>query len=117
MNTKLSESGARVCLAITLVLTGEAAWTSQAQAQTVEIEDLQRKARGGDAVSQAELGRRYHMGEGVERDYALAARWYTRAAQRGQAAAQTNLGLLYTRGLGVEQDHGLAVAWYRRAAD
>ncbi len=58
----------------------------------------------------------YHTGQGVQQDYAEAAKWYRKAAVQGVAAAQYNLGLMYTNGHGVTQDYAEAVKWYRKAA-
>ena len=59
----------------------------------------------------------YAYGDGVSRDYAEAAKWYTFAANQGIALAQQSLGLLYCNGQGVSRNHHLAAKWYRRAAE
>ncbi len=55
-------------------------------------------------------------GQGGERDFAEAARWYRRAADRGNAAGQLSLARLYDRGQGIEADKIAAFRWYRLAA-
>ena len=55
-------------------------------------------------------------GEGVEQDYAQAAKFYLSAAEKGHIAAQYNLAYLYEHGLGVPHDFKQAAAWYRKAA-
>ncbi len=56
-------------------------------------------------------------GEGVEQDYAEAAKWYRKAAEQGVGEAQFNLGGCYYKGQGVEQDYKEAVKWFSKAAD
>ena len=58
----------------------------------------------------------YANGQGVEQDYAQAARWYRLAAEQGLAYSQYNLGLMYANGQGVGQDYVQAYMWYDLAA-
>ena len=78
---------------------------------------LRERAERGDAAAQADLGRRYYVGEGVAQDDAEAARWTRLAAEQGHAPAQYSLGLLYYRGRGVVADDTEAARWYRAAAE
>ena len=78
---------------------------------------LREGAERGDAVAQAELGRRYYVGEGVPQDDAEALGWTRLAAEQGHAPAQYSLGLLYFRGRGVGADDAAAARWYRAAAE
>lgn len=78
---------------------------------------LRERADQGDAVAQAELGRRYYVGEGVPQDDAEAVGWTRLAAEQGHAPAQYSLGLLYFRGRGVDGDDAAAARWYRAAAE
>ena len=78
---------------------------------------LRERAEQGDAAAQADLGRRYYVGEGVSQDDAEAARWTRLAAEQGYTAAQYSLGLLYFRGRGVTGDDAAAARWYRAAAE
>ena len=80
-------------------------------------EELRERAERGDVAAQAELGRRYYVGEGVAQDDAEAARWTRIAAEQGHAPAQYSLGLLYFRGRGVTGDDAAAARWYRAAAE
>ena len=80
-------------------------------------EDLRERAERGDAAAQAELGRRYYVGEGLPQDDREAAHWTRLAAEQGHAAAQYSLGLLYFRGRGVTGDDAAAARWYRAAAE
>lgn len=75
------------------------------------------KAEQGDAESQSTLGFYYAKGQGVEKDYAEAVKWYRKAAEQGHAGAQHSLGVRYEVGQGVVQDDVEAVKWYRKAAE
>ena len=74
-------------------------------------------AEAGDAGAQTSLGQMYHLGDGVARDQAEAARWYRTAAEQGNAEAQYHLGFLHYHGEGVAQNYSEAVRWYRLAAE
>ena len=64
------------------------------------VAELRQRADAGDAEALNALGNAYANGQGVEQDFAAAARYYSLAASRGYAPAQFNLGLtLYGRGL------------------
>ena len=63
------------------------------------------------------MGYMYQYGQGVEKDYSEAVKWYKKAADQGYAGAQCNLGVMYENGYGVEKDYSEAAKWYRKAAD
>ena len=80
------------------------------------------KAKQGDAGAQFMLGDCYYRGEGVEKDFAEAVKWYRKAAEQGNANAHSNLaqlmlGVCYKNGIGVAKDYAEAVKWYRKAAE
>ena len=66
---------------------------------------------------QNRLGNMYEFGEGVERDYAEAVKWYRRAAEQGYALGQYCLGDMYENGKGVAESYPQALALYRKAAE
>ena len=66
---------------------------------------------------QEKLGNCYYNGNGVEKDYAKAVEWYTKAAEQGNAEGQWRLGNCYCSGNGVEKDDTKAVEWYTKAAE
>ena len=86
-------------------------------AQQETVAELQAKAEQGDAEACLELGLRYFAGEGVQQDYAAAAKWYELAANKGNAIAQLKLGAMYIEGHGVLQHDAEAGRWYRLAAE
>ena len=59
----------------------------------------------------------YVAGNGIEKDYKEAFKWFRRAADQGDAWAQLELGNLYNEGHGVEQDDHEAIKWRLRAAE
>ena len=59
----------------------------------------------------------YSVGQGVQRDYKVAATWYRRAADQDDASAQYLLGMMHEAGHGVPRDTDTAMQWYRCAAD
>lgn len=59
----------------------------------------------------------YCIGQGVDKNYYEAAKWYRIAANRGYANAQLNLGTLYRNGQGVTKNLAEAARWYQKAAE
>lgn len=99
--------GCLVAVTLTLVANGE---TENKFAQILE------KARKGDARAQAEVGKCYVRGEGVEKDFEQAFKWYSLSAEQGNAQGQNGLGNRYLNGEGVERDYGKALEMYRLSA-
>src|SRR5206468_794252 len=60
---------------------------------------------------------RYYYGEGVEKNYAEAVKWYRKAAEQNNAEAQFKLGVCYANGQGMEKDNAEAVKWWRKSAE
>ena len=77
---------------------------------------LLRAAELEDAEAQYYLGTMYYTGDGVEKDYSQALRWFRLAALQGHTKAQFNVGGMYYNGTGIAQDYGQAAKWFRRAA-
>jgi TPR repeat protein len=73
-------------------------------------------AEQGDARSQRQLGIMYYLGQGIDVDYATAAKWMTQAAEQGDDVAQLTLGVMYTEGHGVPQSDVTAHMWFSLAA-
>lgn len=82
-----------------------------------QLSELQQKADLGDMQAQSDLAKRYQVGDGVGRDMAQAAFWYTKLAEKGVAEAQLNLGLMYIRGDGIVRDDEQALYWLNLAAE
>lgn len=74
-------------------------------------------AESGDVKAQSYLGSMYEYGDGVERDYRDALRWFLMAAEQGDAFSQAHAGYMYEQGLGVARDEKIGAEWYAKAAD
>ena len=61
-------------------------------------------------------GVKYATGQGVSKDFTVAARWFSLAAEKGDAEAQHALGVLYANGQGVPRDDMTAMKWLSLAA-
>ncbi len=94
---------------------GQAAY-SQGDFETA-LSHFGNAAKDGDADAQYALGAMYHDGEGVARDHAIAAHWYTKAAQRGNKDAQYWLCIMHKEGMGVSRDYLESFYWCIRAAE
>ena len=81
------------------------------------LADLQQAADQGDASAQTRLGVAYGSGQGVEKDYFTAVKWFRLAAAQGDAVAQLNLGVSFYNGNGVPRNYSEAMTWFARAAD
>ena len=82
-----------------------------------DFEKNKKRAEGGEAVAQNNLGFMYQEGKGVPKDEVEAVKWYRKAADQGHADAQFVLGVVYEEGKGVPKNEVEAVKWYRKAAD
>lgn len=83
-----------------------------------ELASIIKSAEAGDVEAQYKLGEFYFYGdEGVEKDYALAVKWFRKAANAGYPNAQNFLGYCYEDGLGVEKNLVTAFVLYSKAAD
>lgn len=62
-------------------------------------------------------GINYYQGNGVEKDYSRALKYFHLADQHGDFKAARYIGLCYENGYGVSKDYAIAVKWYQKAAD
>ena len=74
------------------------------------------RAEQGEALAQFLLGRDYHNGWGVEKNYTEAFKWYFKAAAQQHLLALTSLGTMLYHGQGVEQDYTESFKWFHMAA-
>jgi len=78
---------------------------------------LQSDAAQGNPHAQYNLGLAYAQGNGVEKDYAKAAEYYTKAAEQGNVNAEYNLGTLCINGEGIAKDPDVAARWFTKATE
>ena len=75
-------------------------------------------AERGDVHAQLKMAWAYYWGEnGLERDYAQAARYYELAKDAGHVDGQYNLGLMYKNGQGVTKNNETMLSLLRLAAE
>ncbi|MBQ3288037.1 MAG: sel1 repeat family protein [Kiritimatiellae bacterium] len=70
----------------------------------------------GHTPSRCSLGRHFHLGKGVPKDYDLAIYWYTLAAKAGDTHAMTNLGKIFSEKNNPRRDKSKAIKWLEKAA-
>ncbi|MGA2960939.1 MAG: RodZ domain-containing protein [Candidatus Korobacteraceae bacterium] len=109
-------AGGRVRI-VTWFLIAVVCFVLSLSAAAQNIDELKRRAQQGDSSAQTSLGMKYQNGEGVQKDYAEAARWFRKAAEQGNASGQNNLGVMYLSGRGVAKNNAEAVHWFHKAAD
>jgi|GEM_PF-4774588 len=63
------------------------------------------------------VGLMYENGDGTQKDYIEAAKWYSRAAAEGQIDAQLHLAYLFREGKGLPVSLAQAGFWFRKAAE
>uniref|UniRef100_Q01UB4 Sel1 domain protein repeat-containing protein n=1 Tax=Solibacter usitatus (strain Ellin6076) TaxID=234267 RepID=Q01UB4_SOLUE len=96
-----------------LAVVGLTAAADQQGSEPENLGSLRRRAEGGDAKAQLDLGRAYENGaKGTQRDQAEAIRWYRKAAEQGNVEAATTLAYWYMEGRGVPRDFTEAARWY-----
>ncbi len=81
------------------------------------IENVVSLAGHGDPDAQSELGRRYYNGDGVEKNYEEAIKWYEKAIEQGSARANHLLGICYMEGNGMPTDTLEGIKCWRLAAE
>lgn len=81
-----------------------------------EIDEVRKKATGGDMRAQALLGALYASGSLGRVDNRLAFKWYSKAAEAGLDDAQYNLGLMYLMGEGTTKNRDVGMRLVRAAA-
>lgn len=81
------------------------------------LSELIPMAESKDTFALSTLGFMYETGEGVDRDYEKAMKYYRQAADLGLDVAQLNTGRMFSNGKGVTKNQDEAIKWYRMAAD
>ena len=83
----------------------------------IKIEKLITLANNKNPYAQNELGRRYGVGESIEKDSVKSFHLYKASALQNIAIAQANLAYMYFNGEGVEKNLQLAYEWNLKAAN
>ena len=84
-------------------------------AQTAE--EIQQRAKQGDALAQAKLASLYILGKnGIQADKQQAAKWMKKSAKQGLVEAQAAIAAMYDIGYGLRSDRNQSTQWYEKAA-
>jgi len=94
---------------------GQAAYQAQDYQKALHI--LKPLAEQGNSQAQAMLGLMYDNGHGVNKDPAVAFKWYLKAAEQGIPVVQHDVGVKYFQGTGVAQNYQEAAKWWEQAAN
>jgi hypothetical protein len=78
---------------------------------------LKPQAEQGVSEAQLALGYLYYVGQGLQQNHAMAARWFSAAAGQGEPAAMYNLAWLYETGEGVQVNAAKRANWLRKSAE
>ena len=82
-----------------------------------EVLSLCKKANQGDPEAQFQLGQKYCKGEGVEKNYLEALKWFRLSADLANADAICCWGCCLANGYGVDIDTVSAAKYYRMSAE
>jgi uncharacterized protein len=74
-------------------------------------------ATNGEPIAELRVGYCYFSGDGLERNFELAANWLLKASAAQLAPAQFLAGIAYLNGLGIKQDFASAVDSLDKAAE
>jgi hypothetical protein len=61
------------------------------------------------------LGYFYYRGQGIERDYTTAIKWYNESEKQGNMVSAYNLGIIYENGDGVQKNDKIARKHFEQA--
>lgn len=82
----------------------------------VMVANLSFNAEAGDVESQNRLGEMYLYGNGVQKNYELAAYWFKEATKQKYPDAMYNLGICFINGAGVEKNVRAGNSFIKQAA-
>jgi TPR repeat protein len=100
-----------------LLVSPLASSAQQARPNPSRLAEIRAMAERGDPKSQFALAHILDTGDGVQRDYAAAFKWYLKAAENGHALSQHMVGEMYRLGQGVARNDTEAANWFRRGAE
>ena len=87
-----------------------------AQYAHMNVADLQKAAKSGQAAAQFYLATRYQSGTDVSKDMKQAFTWFKAAADQGISSAQLNVGRMYADGIGISKNESSARQYFEKAA-
>jgi len=108
---------ARFILLITLTTAATGCLNINLDGSNRESSTLSEQAKSGDVDAQYALGLRYTNGVGVNQNFALGIKSFSKAAERNHTRAQYMLGMGYYTGRGIAKNDDLAKSWLQKAAE
>jgi hypothetical protein len=102
---------------IVLLVSAALLSAQQVENNRKRLEEATALAQRGDPKSQFVLAHMYDTGDGVQKDYAEAFKWYLKAAESGHALSQHMVGEMYRLGQGVTHSDAEAAKWFRKGAE
>ena len=87
-----------------------------AQYSVMDIQNLTKAAKAGQAGAQFYLATKYQYGKDVAQNDKQAFVWYKAAADQGLSPAQLNVGRMLAEGIGTKKDEILARQYFEKAA-
>ena len=87
----------------------------RATVKNAQINIVYERAKAGDAEAQLEVGKCFYDGIGVDKNCALAFKWFEKAAKKKNWQAMQYLGICYRNGEGVKQSPEKALKWFKKA--
>ena len=81
----------------------------------LDADNIERRAKAGDAESQNILATMHYQGIGASKNYAESLKWHLRAAEQGHTGSQIMLAAIYAQGLVVEPNPREAYIWFSLA--
>lgn len=82
----------------------------------MDIDELKRAAKAGDADAQCKLGDAYMFGDGVQHNQTTAIKWYRKAADQEHPLAMAHMGAFYATGVSIGHDYPHLDKWLNTAA-
>ena len=80
----------------------------------ITFEGYERRIKNVNAaLAQYNIGFMYQNGEGVQKDFNQAVKWFEKAADQGDVQAQYSLGMMYLN----EKDYKRAPYWFKQASN
>lgn len=84
---------------------------------TSEIEKITAAAESGDSTAQYNLGMLHYYGDGVKKDFAVAAGWFTKAVEQREPNSAYMIAVMLNNGEGFIKNVDHALEWIRCAAE
>jgi TPR repeat protein len=100
----------------TLVLAGCGGSDEPPRPPEVPVTTVEQEGPYEDPLAQRQLGVMYYIGQGIDRDYAMAFELFGQAASKSDGIAQYYLGVMHAEGQSVPRDLTQAHMWLSLSA-